>query len=388
VTVCEVCGKTFESRPVGSSVGSGNEYKCPECAAKESVFAPKVIVETNPSSSTFPPNVVRPKLPQPIITWGLIAVCFAVFGLELAKGAGIDSMSVELARQLGADFGPLTLAGQWWRLLTSMFLHFGFLHIASNMYCLFVLGMLAERLMGRAGYLILYFGAGLAGSLLSVGVHPLVTGAGASGGVFGVAGGLVTYLWLKKAPMDFASVKGQLQRLGIFIGINVIYSLQAGVDMMAHAGGLVGGLLIGAALPPFLLNAAATAMPMSLHDHGFNSRRVKAAGVGCLIALLAGAAAVYHFQSDTVYVWNSLPQIDSGHAADVLPTLEQIAKRKPDSELAHFALGAAYLRTNQSQDAVRELEKAVQIDPTNQAFRKFLNEAYLSTGQVGKIIGN
>jgi predicted Zn-dependent protease len=87
-----------------------------------------------------------------------------------------------------------------------------------------------------------------------------------------------------------------------------------------------------------------------------------------------------------VYVWNSLDQIDAGHSADVVPTLEAIVKRQPDSGMAHFALGAAYLRTKRAEDAVRELERAVQIDPTDKDFRKQLNDAYLTTGQVGKII--
>jgi rhomboid protease GluP len=246
-----------------------------------------------------------------------------MFVVELVKGAGFDSLPIPLAIQLGADYGPLTITGQWWRILTSMFLHFGIIHIASNMYCLLILGSLAERLMGRAAYLVLYFGAGLAGSLLSLAVHPQIVSAGASGGVFGVAGGLVTYLWLEKAPLDYASARGQLQRLGVFIGINVIYSLQAGVDMMAHVGGLVAGLAIGAALPPFLVGSGTTsaAIPIPLYERSSNSKRVATVGIGCLIALFAGVLAVKHFRADTVYVWNSLDQIDAGHSADVVPTL-------------------------------------------------------------------
>ncbi|MFZ0818683.1 MAG: rhomboid family intramembrane serine protease [Candidatus Acidiferrales bacterium] len=341
----------------------------------------------NQAKAQFAAELNRIAPARPVVTYALIALCFAVFVLELIKGAGFDSMPIPLAIQLGADYGPLTISGQWWRLLTAMFLHFGFFHIAMNMWCLFALGFLAERLMGRLGFLVLYFGAGLAGSLLSVAINPQVVGAGASGGVFGVAGGLVTYLWLKKAPLDFAGVKRQLQSLATFIGINVLYSLQANVDMMAHLGGLVAGLAIGAALPPFLLGAA-TAIPMPMHERSSNSKRVATVGIGCLIALFAGIVAVKHFQGDTAYVWNSYEQIRAGHSADVIPTLEAIVKRKPDSGIAHFALGAAYLRTNRAEEAVRELERAVQIDPTDKDFRKQLNDAYLATGQVGKIIGN
>jgi rhomboid protease GluP len=389
VTVCEVCDKPFERTFGGGNLTEGGTaFKCPECAAKGLASQPKQSVERSQAPAELAGQLNRISPAQPWVTYGLIALCIAVFVFEIVKGAGFDTMSAPLAVRLGADFGPLTITGQWWRILTSMFLHFGIIHILSNMYCLLILGSLAERLMGRAGYLVLYFGAGLAGSLLSLAVHPQIVSAGASGGVFGVAGGLVTYLWLKKAPLDFVSVKSQLQRLGIFIGINVIYSLQGGIDMMAHAGGLIAGLAIGATLPPFLMGTAATAIPMPGYEHGSNSKRVATVGIGCLIAIFAGIVAVRHFQADAVYVWNSLDQIDAGHSADVVPTLEQIVKRQPDSGIAHFALGAAYLRTNRANDAVSELERAVQIDPTDKDFRKQLNDAYLTTGQVGKIIGN
>ncbi len=388
MTVCESCGKTFEQNPSSNPPDGGNAYKCPDCIAKTLDPTPKPKIDSKQAAAEFAYEMRRIAPVRPVVTWGLIAACVAVFILELAKGAGFDSMTTGLAIRLGADYGPLTISGQWWRLLTSMFLHFGVIHIAMNMWCLLMLGSLAERLMGRTAFLVLYFATGLAGSLLSVGVHPENVSAGASGAVFGVAGGLVTYLWLKKAPIDFARVKLQLRSLGIFVGYNILFSLRQGVDLMAHGGGLLAGLAIGAALPPFLLGATATPIPVPMHERGSSSKRVAGVAVACLIALFAGIVAVKHFESDAAYVWNSLNQIAAGHSADVLPMLEQIVKRQPDSGIAHFALGAAYLRTNHAEDAVRELERAVQIDPADKDFRKQLNEAYLATGQGGKIIGN
>jgi len=92
-------------------------------------------------------------------------------------------------------------------------------------------------LMGRAAFALLYFATGVAGGLLSLAIRPELVSAGASGAVFGVAGGLVTYLWLKKAPFDTERIKKQLKSLATFLGINLIYSFRPGVDMMAHAGG-------------------------------------------------------------------------------------------------------------------------------------------------------
>ena len=70
--------------------------------------------------------------------------------------------------------------------------------------------------MGRAAYLVLYVGTGLCGSVLSLAVHPQLVAAGASGAVFGISGGLITYLALKKAPLSFAFIKRQFSSLGIF----------------------------------------------------------------------------------------------------------------------------------------------------------------------------
>jgi rhomboid protease GluP len=376
VTVCEACGKPFEGNAPGAGASYGSApSRCPDCTAKSAESAIKPKVNKNQAAAEFRAELNRIAPARPILTWGLIALCTAVFVLEIAKGAGFDTMSPTLAIQLGADFGPLTITGQWWRMLTSMFLHFGFFHLAMNMWCLFMLGPLAERVMGRAAFLVLYFGTGLAGSLLSLAVHPILVSAGASGAIFGVVGGLVTYLWLKKAPLDFARVKLQLRSLGIFIAYNILYSLRSGVDMMAHVGGLVAGLAIGAMLPAFLEIASPNAIPTPMHERGSNSKRVAGVGIACLIGLVAGTGAVRHFQGDTVYVWSSLAQIDAGHSADVLPNLEQIVKRQPDSGLAHFALGTAYLQLDRLDDAVPELQKAFEIDPADPDFKKQLDLA-------------
>ena len=376
--VCEICGKTFERHfGAGNLTEGGMAFKCPECSAKSLDSTPRADDEPGRDEADFARELKQLAPARPVVTWALVAACGAVFALELARGAGFDSMPTALAIQLGADYGPLTLTGQWWRLLTSMFLHFGAIHLVFNMWCLWALGSLAERLMGQGAFLLLYFATGLAAGLLSLAVHPEIVSAGASGAVFGITGGLVTYLWLKKAPIDFAKVKKQLSSLGFFLAYNVFYSLRPGVDMMAHAGGLVAGLAIGAALPRFLEPAAATAIASPIHELGAGTRRVARVGIACVAVLLVGAAAVRHLQSDAAYIMASLEQIDAGHSADVLPALEQIVKRQPKSAMAHFALGAAYLRTGRAADAVRELLAADHLQPGSGATQHQLGVAYL-----------
>jgi rhomboid protease GluP len=383
--ICEICGKPFEREFGGGNLTEGGmAFKCPECSAKGLDSSPRAGDVRARGSAEFVAELKQIAPGTPVITWGLVGVCTVVFVLELAKGAGFDSMTTALAIQLGADYGPLTLTGQWWRMLTSMFLHFGIIHLGFNMLCLFALGSLAERLMGRAGFLVLYFASGLAGSLLSLAISPGVVSAGASGAIFGVVGGMVTYLWLKKAPIDFAKAKKELQSLGIFIAYNVLYGLRPGVDIMAHAGGLIAGLAIGAILPRYLETVAPTAVLSPIHEGGQTSKRVVVVGAVCAIALIIGSVAVRRLQADTVYAIGSLDQIDAGHSADVIPMLQQIVDHQPDLAMAHFALGAAYLRTGRENYAVDELQRAVLLKPGNRAFKDELDQAYKMLAETSK----
>ena len=309
--------------------------------------------------------------------YALMAICTAVFAVEIMKGAGFDTMSTGLAIRMGANFGPDTLTGQWWRLLTSMFLHFGVLHLLMNMWCLWALGSLAERLMGHAEFLVLYFGTGLAGSLLSLAVHPQLVSAGASGAVFGIAGGLITYLWLKKSPLDFARAKKQLSSLGLFVAYNFIYSLKPGVDMMAHLGGLASGLVIAAALPPFLESPNAQMVPKPTGEKSTVNKRIAAIAAACAIGVVLACVGIRRMDDDLVFMLHSLAQIDAGKSADVMPRLKTIVGKQPDSYLAHFALGAAELHTNQIADAVTDLERADSIQPGNDTAEQELGAGYL-----------
>ncbi len=95
----------------------------------------------------------------------------------------------------GANWGPLTLDGQPWRALTSNYVHIGIVHILLNMWCLWDLGRLAERIFGGLTLFLIYTLCGLAGSIASLWMHPMVFGAGAPGAIFGLAGALIAALY-------------------------------------------------------------------------------------------------------------------------------------------------------------------------------------------------
>jgi len=378
VVTCEICGKSFEPGFGAENISGGSTaFKCPECAAKSLDATPTARQSRRHADAQFTAELSRVAPGQPLITYALIFACTAVFLLEVVKGAGLATMSPDLAIKLGANYGPLTLAGQWWRMFTSMFLHFGVIHLFMNMWCLLFLGALAERLMGRAAFLVLYVATGLFGSLLSLAVHPQLVSAGASGAVFGVAGGLVTYLGLQKTPLTFASAKNQLGRLALFLGINFFYSLGPGIDMMDHAGGVASGLVIAAVLPRFLEAPSAQAIPSPFRQESSRNQRVAAIGVACAIAIVIGAVGVRRVQGDNAFVLGSLPQIDAGHSADVLPRLKIIAAKEPDDALVHFALGFAELKTDDIADAVLELSHADTLSPGDAETEQILGAALL-----------
>lgn len=198
----------------------------------------------------------HPAIPQPLptrprnpysLTIILIALNTLVFLAMVASGVSLTQPTTRDILRWGGDFGPLTLgAHQYWRLFTSCFLHFGIVHIGMNMYVLYLIGPFIETVFGRARYLLVYLIAGLAGSIVSVTVHPLAVGAGASGAIFGLYGAVFGFLLIKHRTLNPAATRSISKSAGIFILYNVVYgSISGTTDLSAHLGGLLAGFLAG-----------------------------------------------------------------------------------------------------------------------------------------------
>lgn len=146
----------------------------------------------------------------------------------------------------GSNFGPLTLGGQWWRLLTSMFLHGGVLHLLINMYALWSVGHLAERMFGSARFVALYMVAGVCGALASVLWNPHVNSVGASGAILGIIGGLLAFVHRPDSGVPGTIFKALRGWLGGFLLYTFIGGLVIPhIDNAAHLGGLVAGYVAG-----------------------------------------------------------------------------------------------------------------------------------------------
>ena len=177
-----------------------------------------------------------------------VGICLLVFMAMVATGASLmDGPSQREMIRWGGNFGPLTLLGQPWRLVTYMFLHYGLLHIGFNLWCLWDLGSLAESLYGDWTFAIVYLLCGIGGGICSVWWHPGGVSAGASGAIFGLAGALIASLKLGEFAMPRAMIAGVLKSMVGFVIYNIILGgIMGFTDNACHMGGLVTGLVLGA----------------------------------------------------------------------------------------------------------------------------------------------
>ncbi len=181
------------------------------------------------------------------VTSCLLAINLTVFAVMMLYGAGLWHSSTGIQLAWGANFGPATQDGQWWRLFTAMFVHFGIVHLALNMWALWDVGRLVERLYGRPRFVVLYLVSGVVGNLLSLAIqgNRAVSG-GASGAIFSLYGALLIFLWRERRQVDHNEFKWLFGAASIFtlliLGMGLVVP---GIDNAAHVGGLVAGALLG-----------------------------------------------------------------------------------------------------------------------------------------------
>jgi rhomboid protease GluP len=183
--------------------------------------------------------------PHVFMTKVLVGLNVAVFVVMVLRGVSPAKPTAQDLLPWGANYGPYTLSGQWWRLVTCTFLHFGILHIGFNMWALWSVGPMVERLLGNMGFLVMYLVSGVIGSTVSVLWQPMIVGAGASGAVFGVVGALLGYLVRQRDSVPVVVLAQFKQSLVPFLIYNLLFGLVPGIDMSAHVGGFVAGFVCG-----------------------------------------------------------------------------------------------------------------------------------------------
>lgn len=175
----------------------------------------------------------------PYITYIIMGICFIMF---LITGMGNDS---GVLIEYGANLDVLVKNGEYYRLLTSMFLHSGLLHLFFNMYALYIIGPQVESFFGKTKYLIIYLLSGISGSLLSVAFNVNTVSVGASGAIFGLFGALLYFGYNYRGYLGNV-IKSQILPVVI---INLIFGfISTGVDVAGHIGGLIGGIIVSSVL--------------------------------------------------------------------------------------------------------------------------------------------
>lgn len=213
---------------------------------------PTTLDEDFVASAQFHHRLVAIAGPQPparsVTNWiiGLNVAVFLVMAGVLGAGF-VQVTDIMPYIRYGANNGAATTDGEWWRLLTSMFLHYGVIHLAMNMWALFSAGHFLERLLGRTGFALTYLGSGLAGGFLSIAWQGDKTwSAGASGAVFGVYGAILGYMLREKHRLPAGIFGPMVKSMLGFVAYNVLYGFaRSGIDNSAHLGGLLGGFALG-----------------------------------------------------------------------------------------------------------------------------------------------
>jgi membrane associated rhomboid family serine protease len=233
-----ICPEDMVPAPVG--------YQCPVCTgrAREGALG----AATYRARTTVEARLGRIPLARLLRGAGatqlLIAANVAVFLAILAASPRLQP-SPETLLRFGALPAPLP-RDQWWRLLSAMFVHVGFLHLAFNMLALSMFGPPVEARYGRLRFLALYLASGLLGGAFSLALTSGGIRAGASGGVFGILGAWIAFFVRHRA---LRGAREQLRSLAFLVGINLLLGATlGGIDNMAHLGGLLGGFVVATAL--------------------------------------------------------------------------------------------------------------------------------------------
>jgi len=274
MATCIKCGRQLPPLSFGKKI-------CQWCVQHEAAQRGEVVDE--PERVMPAPWVRRGSQPTISLTQIIFGANIAVFVAMILANESLE-FSTAVSVHFGANLGAYTLSGEWWRLVTYMFLHGGMLHIFFNMWCLWDLGSLCESLYGRWTYAAIYFTTGIAGGMASAGWKPGVPSVGASGAIFGLAGALIASFYLGEFSLPRIAIGGTLRSLIVFAVFNLFLGgLFPGTDNACHIGGLVSGLVLGAAI--------AKLAPQPEHA----SRRIALFCIAAVVILGCAVGIAHHY---------------------------------------------------------------------------------------------
>ncbi len=323
------------------------------------------------------PVFLRQRRYWPVATLTLIALCVVVFILMTLAGGSKNS---DILLNFGASYAPYLKRGDYWRLVMPMFLHIGWFHLAVNMYALYLLGPIYERIYGYARFSLIYIGAGVTGSWLSMAMSQNVA-AGASGAIFGIAGAMLVTgrLYPEVVPWRWKRAFGRGMVFVIVLNYAIGLSLPNLIDNWGHTGGLTGGILLALIIPP----------PLTYRRYRWTLSAIPRQAVVIPMAIvgLSMVATADHYRATQ----NVTRLIAEGrrswakHQVDRAAQLfQQAAREYPGDERPYEELAAIHLSQNQVTDAIDEYDKALRLSPGSPVAQLGLAVAYAREGQPDK----
>ena len=271
----------------------------------------------------------------------------------------VDMVSGMKLTEWGVNSGPLTLSGEYWRLFTAGFLHAGLIHIGFNMWCLWSLGRLSERLFGRWQTFAIYMVTGVGGALLSIAYSPHHSELGASGAIFGLVGAVMAGVKFGDLNISAGEKRSIFSSVVIFAVLNFTLGMSGGVDNMCHLGGFVTGLLIG--------------LPM-----GAFARTNKMLQLGTLViisaVIAAGARELVQTNGPDAQKIAAVMAWQKKDYAQAARLLEKYTVAKPDDDEGLIMLAEAYENNNQPEKAIGALEQALKVNPGSENAKHLLEE--------------
>ena len=320
-----------------------------------------------------PTNAVQPVMPAPWaaantsrvgFTQVLVGINFAVFVAMVLNGISVTDPGGEVLVRWGANWGRLTMTGQWWRLITYMFLHIGIVHIAFNMWCLWDLGMLCESLFGAWTFGAVYVISGIAGGIASLAWNPNNVSAGASGAIFGLVGALIASFYVGEFSMPQAFIRPRLRSLLLFAGYNLLFGLFGRTDNAAHIGGFITGLAFGA-----LIARVAPAAENVL---------ARTAVVFLVCVMVFAGGWLRYSRAYSLYLRWGNELVAENRNVEAIADFQTAIRVKPNYVPAHLALAYAYFFVPNYVQAEAELKRVLELDPQDATARYSLGFVYLN----------